>query len=147
MGVLVAPFFMATINIPAGWVKDQQLNALSPAPLAEWDQPGQHMNVIRAAKPAAAKAPARKPAADKPEPQEPSSLDVRKMTRAQIVQLIKDKNLGPGPDGTGGINPDDFPTLELLRQAIVEAAMAAVKAELNQQQEGKCKHLRPSTSS
>lgn len=132
MGALVAPFFMATINIPAGWVKDQQLNALSPAPLAEWDQPGQHMNVIRAAK-----APAGKPAAAKPEPQEPSSLDVRKMTRAQIVQLIKDKNLGPGPDGTGGINPDDFPTLELLRQAVVEAAMLAVKAELNKQQEGK----------
>ena len=98
------------------------MNALAPAPLAEWDQPGKHMRVLTAAaKPAARKPPAA-PATSSPH------LELEKMNRDQLVQLIKDYDLGPGPDGSGGINPDDFGSVALLREAVGEAVMLVVKS-------------------
>ena len=122
---------MATINIPDGWVKDQSLNALTPAPLAEWDQPGQHMRVLAAAaKPAGRKPPAAPATSSR-------HLELQKMNRAQLVQVIKDYDLGPGSDGSGGINPDSFPTVALLREAILEAVTLAVKAHSTGEAAGK----------
>lgn len=60
-----------------------------------------------------------------------------KMNRAQLVQLIKDHGLGPGPDGSGGINPDNFPTLIQLREAILQAVALAAKADSTGEAAGK----------